>query len=140
MSNLVIYTDGSYSSARNQGGLAFVVTENDKEIARFSKAYKNVTNNKMELAAVILALAYIKEPIDSLTIKTDSMYVIGCATKGWKRKKNRDLWDRFDIAHIKAKALVKQPIEFVWVEGHASDSFNNLCDSLAVSASKELID
>ena len=137
---MVIYTDGSYSSARNQGGLAFVVTEDDKEVCRFSKAYKNVTNNKMELGAVILALASIKKPIDSLTIKTDSMYVIGCATKGWKRKKNVKLWEYFDKVFTKAQALVKNPIEFLWVEGHASDSYNNLCDELAVAASKELID
>lgn len=136
---MVIYTDGSYSSARNQGGLAFVITENEQEIARFSKAYKNVTNNKMELGAVILALASIKKPIDSLTIKTDSMYVIGCATKGWKRKKNVKLWETFDKVFEKAQALVNTPIEFLWVEGHSSNSFNNLCDSLAVAASKELI-
>jgi ribonuclease HI len=137
---MIIYTDGSYSPARDQGGLAFVVTKDDKEVHRFSKAYKHVTNNKMELAAVILALAYIKTPIDSLTIKTDSMYVIGCATKGWKRKKNQKLWEQFDKVFDKAQALVKSNIEFAWVEGHSDNSFNNLCDSLAVSASKEYID
>lgn len=137
---MVIYTDGSYSSARDQGGLAFVATENEKELYRYSKAYKGVTNNKMELGAVILALGSIKQPIDSLTIKTDSMYVIGCATKGWKRKKNVSLWEQFDKVFAKAQALVKTKIEFEWVEGHASNSFNNLCDSLAVAASKEFMD
>lgn len=137
---MVIYTDGSYSSARDQGGLAFVAVQDDLEVYRYSKAYKKVTNNKMELGAVILALASIKKPIDSLTIKTDSMYVIGCATKGWKRKKNVSLWEQFDKVLQKAQALVKTEIKFEWVEGHASNSFNNLCDSLAVAASKELMD
>ena len=138
---MIIYTDGSYSPARDQGGLAFVVvTEDEKEVYRFSKAYKNVTNNKMELSAVILALAYINTPIDSLTIKTDSMYVIGCAIKGWKRKKNQKLWEQFDKVFAKAQTLVKNKIEFVWVEGHSDNSFNNLCDELAVAASKEYID
>lgn len=137
---MVIYTDGSYSSARNQGGLAFVVTENEQELYRYSKAYKNVTNNKMELGAVILALASIKKPVHSLIVKTDSMYVIGCATKGWKRKKNVSLWEQFDKVLQKAQALVETKIEFEWVEGHASNSFNNLCDSLAVAASKEYMD
>ena len=68
------------------------------------------------------------------------MYVIGCATKGWKRKKNQKLWEQFDKVFDKAQALVKSKIEFAWVEGHSDNSFNNLCDSLAVSASKEYID
>ena len=137
---MTVYTDGSYSSARDQGGLAFVIVENDREVSRFSKAFKHVTNNKMELGAVILALASVKSPINSLTIKTDSQYVIGCAIKGWKRKKNVNLWKQFDIVFSKAQALVKDPIQFEWVKGHDTDSFNNLCDSLAVAASKEYID
>ena len=136
---MTIYTDGSYSQARNQGGLAFVAIENDKEIARFSKSYKNVTNNKMELGAVIMALAFVKNPIDSLTIKTDSMYVIGCATKGWKRKKNVNLWNQFDKVLAKTQELVKTDIQFEWVKGHDNNSFNNLTDELAVAASKEYI-
>jgi len=137
---MVIYTDGSYSSARDQGGLAFVIVDNDKEVSRFSKSYKHVTNNKMELGAVILALASVKSPINSLTIKTDSMYVIGCATKGWKRKKNVALWNHFDKVFAKAQELVETPIQFEWVKGHDTNSFNNLCDSLAVAASQEYID
>ena len=137
---MTVYTDGSYSSARDQGGLAFVIVENDVEVGRFSKAFKHVTNNKMELGAVILALASIKSPIDSLTIKTDSQYVIGCAIKGWKRKKNVKLWNQFDEVFSKTQALVKDPIQFEWVKGHDTNSFNNLCDSLAVAASKEYID
>lgn len=135
-----IYTDGSYSSARDQGGLAFVAVKNDKEVYRFSKSYKSVTNNKMELGAVILALASINSPIDSLTIFTDSMYVVGCATKGWKRKKNVKLWEQFDSVLSKAQALVKNEIKIEWVKGHDTNSFNNLCDSLAVSASKEYVE
>lgn len=135
-----IYTDGSYAPTTNQGGLAFVAVKDDTILYKFSKAYKNVTNNKMELGAVILALASIKSPIDSLTIFTDSMYVVGCATKGWKRKKNTKLWEQFDKVFSNAQAFVKNPIQIMWVKGHSDNSFNNLCDSLAVSASKEYID
>ena len=72
---MVIYTDGSYSSARDQGGLAFVAVQDDLEVYRYSKAYKKVTNNKMELGAVILALASIKKPI-GLSFKLNSVAIV----------------------------------------------------------------
>lgn len=137
MLEYTIYTDGSYSPARDQGGVGIVVIRDGNIISKFSKMYKNTTNNKMELQAVILALLAIRKPIDKLTIITDSQYVIGCATKGWKRKKNKELWAEFDAAYEKAKSLCPI-IEFDWTEGHADDEYNNLCDTLAVNASQEL--
>lgn len=86
-----VYTDGAYSSSRNQGGLGIVFIKDNKVIAKFSKTYKNTTNNRMELMAVIIALQSIKDE-NEITIYSDSMYVIGTATQGWKRKKNLDLW------------------------------------------------
>lgn len=139
MCEYVIYTDGSYSSARDQGGVGIVVLKDGKQIQKFSKPYKNTTNNKMELIAVILALTAIKNPIEKLTIITDSMYVLGCATKGWKRKKNQDLWKDFDKAYEKAKSLCKE-INFEWTKGHEDNEYNNLCDALAVQASKVIME
>lgn len=137
MSQYTIYTDGSYSSARDQGGVGIVVLRDGEKIQDFSKMYKNTTNNKMELTAVILALSAIKKPIDKLTIVTDSMYVLGCATKGWKRKKNQDLWKKFDEVYAKAKSLCKD-INFEWTKGHEDDEWNNFCDKIAVQASQLL--
>lgn len=48
MSTYRVYTDGAYSSARNQGGIGFVILKDDKEVARYSKMYKNSTNQRME--------------------------------------------------------------------------------------------
>ncbi len=137
MNEYIIYTDGSYSSARDQGGVGIVVLKNGEKIQEFSKMYKNTTNNKMELKAVILALQAIKSPIDKLTIITDSMYVLGCATKGWKRKKNKGLWETFDSSYKRAKSFCPE-INFEWTKGHEDNEFNNLCDKLAVSASQQL--
>ena len=93
----------------------------------------------MELIAVITALRAIKNPINSLTIYTDSMYVKGCATLGWKRKKNVELWMKFDETLAKAKDLVREPIQIEHVKGHADNVYNNLCDEIAVQASQELL-
>ena len=83
-----MYTDGAYSLTKNQMGIGTVFLKNNTLILEYSRMYKGGTNNIAELGAVIIGLRFIKKPIDSLTIVSDSMYVIGCATKGWKRKKN----------------------------------------------------
>lgn len=124
-----IYTDGAYSSSRNQGGCSFVILKENKIIAKFSKAYKNTTNNRMEMLAVILSLESLKK-IQPITIYTDSMYVIGTATLNWKRKKNHDLWKRFD------NVVKKFNITWKHVKGHSNNELNNLCDKLAVRASQ----
>lgn len=132
-----IFSDGAYSSKLDQGGVGILVLKGDKEILRYSKMYKHVTNNKMELGAVIIALRMIKGKIDSLTIYTDSMYVLGCATLGWKRKKNALLWEEFDKQHQRVKELCPK-IDFVHVKGHAGNKYNEIVDDLAVKASQEI--
>lgn len=132
MSVYLVYTDGAYSSARNQGGIGFVIIKNGKEVARYSKMYKNSTNQRMEQMAAIVALESITVPSE-ITIVSDSQYVICTYTKGWKRKANLDLWKRFDTAiafHTK--------VEFLWVKGHADDKYNKICDKLAQNASRTI--
>ena len=125
-----VYTDGAYSSSRNQGGLGIVFIKDNKVIAKFSKTYKNTTNNRMELMAVIIALQSIKDE-NEITIYSDSMYVIGTATQGWKRKKNLDLWEKYD-----AVIDLFKTVTFKHVKGHSTNVFNNLCDEMAVAASQ----
>ena len=125
-----VYTDGAYSSSRNQGGLGIVFIKDNKVIAKFSKTYKNTTNNRMELMAVIIALQSIKDE-NEIIIYSDSMYVIGTATQGWKRKKNLDLWEKYDAVIDSFKTVT-----FKHVKGHSTNVFNNLCDEMAVAASQ----
>lgn len=132
MSTYRVYTDGAYSSARNQGGIGFVILKDDKEVARYSKMYKNSTNQRMEQMAAIVALESITTPSE-VTIVSDSQYVVCTYTKNWKRKANLDLWKRFDAAiafHTK--------VEFLWVKGHDKDEYNNIADKLASNASQEV--
>lgn len=132
MSTYRVYTDGAYSSARNQGGIGFVILKDDKEVARYSKMYKNSTNQRMEQMAAIVALESISTPSE-VTIVSDSQYVVCTYTKNWKRKANLDLWKRFDAAiafHTK--------VEFLWVKGHDKDEYNNIADKLASNASQEV--
>jgi ribonuclease HI len=97
------------------------------------------TNNRMELTAVIEALAALKRPCE-VTLYLDSEYVRKGITEwiqGWKARgwrtaakqpvKNVDLWQKLD-------ALVAQGghrIDWRWVKGHAGDPGNERADSLA---------
>jgi ribonuclease HI len=51
-------------------------------------------------------------------------------SKRIQKEKNPDLWIRF------LKAYRKHNVRFVWIKGHASNPENELCDRLAVEASK----
>ena len=135
--NYVLYTDGAYSSLRDQGGIGLIILKDDKKILEYSEMYKGVTNNVMELGAVIIGLKAIKNCIHSLIIFTDSMYVIGCATKGWKRSKNKSLWKEFDKQFQRVQTLCSN-IEFKHVKGHNGNTYNEEVDKLAVKASQSI--
>ena len=97
----------------------------------------------MELWAVIVALEKLKKPQTEIIIYTDSKYVcdsvekkwvFGWEKKGFKGKKNEDLWRKFLLLYRKHK------VSFQWVRGHAGNEFNERADQLAVAAanSKDL--
>ncbi|MBK8806311.1 MAG: ribonuclease HI [Bacteroidales bacterium] len=140
MSNaIVIYTDGAASGNPGPGGYGAVLMSGPHR-KELSEGYRNTTNNRMELLAAIVALEAIKVENASVTIFSDSKYVIDSVEKGWLRnwlktdfkgKKNKDLWLRFH------KVYTKHKISFVWVKGHANVRENEVCDQLAVAASKQ---
>lgn len=138
MINYECYTDGAYSSARNQGGIGIVFIRNGEKVFEYSKGFKDTTNNRMEIFAALAALKALVKPVDTITIYTDSMYVIGCATLGWKRKKNVVLWESFDKEFTRVSKLCPN-IQFQHVKGHAENKWNNYVDRLAVAASQELL-
>ena len=128
-----IYTDGAYSSSRNQGGWAFVVIQDNKGIYKEYDGLINTTNNRMEIMGMLKALEWINKNSIPLPIKiyTDSMYVIGTLTLNWKMKKNIDLWQILI-------PLVNKDIEYLHVKGHDGNKFNEECDKWAVFGSNLL--
>lgn len=128
-----IYTDGAYSSSRNQGGWAFVVVQDNKVIHKDYEGLLNTTNNRMEIMGMLKALEWVKQNSIPLPIKiyTDSMYVIGTLTLNWKMKKNIDLWEILI-------PLVNKDIEYLHVKGHDGNKFNEECDKWAVFGSNLL--
>lgn len=136
MSELIIYTDGSSRGNPGPGGYGAVLHWGNT-IKEISQGYKRTTNNRMELMAAIAALEVLKRENLDITIYSDSAYVVNAVEKGWlfswakkgyKDKKNPDLWARFLTLYKKHR------IRFVWVKGHADNKWNNRCDILATSA------
>ncbi len=92
----------------------------------------------MELLAVIVALESIKRPELPVVIHSDSQYVINSIEKGWlwgwvkkgfKGKKNADLWQRFIPAYKRVN-----DVKLKWVKGHAGIPENERADELATLA------
>lgn len=131
---ITIYTDGSALGNPGPGGYGIVLRFGDKK-REIAAAYRNTTNNRMELLAVIVALQSLKTNKHPVHIYSDSKYVIDSITKGWlsswvkkgfKGKKNVDLWKQY-------LAIAKPfDLHFHWVKGHAGTPDNERCDRLAV--------
>ena len=136
---LQIYTDGAYKSYIDQGGIGIVWMKDDKVFKKYSKGFKHTTNNKMELIAMLCAFKSIKTSMDEVEFISDSQYVLGCLTKGWKKKKNIELWNILDKEYERVKSLIKN-IKFTHVRGHQDCFGNNLADELASNASLELLE
>jgi ribonuclease HI len=98
---------------------------------------RETTNNRMELTAVIEALATLKRH-SRIVLHTDSQYVMKGMTewiRGWKAKgwrtaskepvKNVDLWKRLD------DLVAQHEIKWVWVRGHSGHDGNERADALA---------
>lgn len=136
---LQIYTDGAYKSSIDQGGIGIVWMKDNKVFKKYSKGFKHTTNNKMELIAMLCAFKSIKTSMEEIEFISDSQYVLGCLTKGWKKKKNVELWNILDKEYERVKSLVKN-IKFTHVRGHQDCFGNNLADELASNASLELLE
>ena len=143
MSVIRIYTDGAAKGNPGPGGFGVVMKFND-QLKEFSQGFRMTTNNRMELLAVIHALEQLKSSKYPVELYSDSKYVVDSVAKGWvfgwktkgfKGKKNVDLWMRYLELHAKYQ------ITFYWIKGHNGHPENERCDQLAVTAaeSKELL-
>lgn len=146
---VTLYTDGACSGNPGPGGygaiLVYVDSNGKAHEKELAAGFPNVTNNQMELMAVIVGLEALKKTAD-VTVISDSKYVVdafnnnwidGWVKKGWKTAgkspvKNVELWQRL------LKAKEPHDVKFVWIKGHAGHPYNERCDSLAVTAYKNL--
>ena len=94
MKHVYIYTDGACRGNPGPGGWGAILVYNGHE-KELSGGHPETTNNRMELTAVITALATLKEPCE-VTLTSDSKYVIDGITKGWARSWKARGWIKGD--------------------------------------------
>jgi ribonuclease HI len=131
-----IWTDGACKGNPGPGGWGVLLraAAHEKELFGGDPA---TTNNRMELTAVIEALASLKRRC-RVIVHTDSQYVKlgitdwlptwvrrGWKTAGNKAVKNADLWQRL------AQLASEHDVEWRWVRGHAGNTGNERADALA---------
>ncbi len=138
MHNVIIYTDGASSGNPGKGGYGTILMSGHHK-KELSQGYQLTTNNRMELLAVIVGLEALKKEHCQVTVYSDSKYVVdaiekkwvfGWLKKGFKGKKNEDLWRRF------LQIYPKHQVKMVWIKGHANIPGNERADQLAVEASQ----
>jgi ribonuclease HI len=143
MKHVTIYTDGACLGNPGPGGYGVILSYNGKE-KEISKGFKNTTNNRMELRAVIEGLKALKENCD-VTIVTDSKYVAEAMQKGWVAKWKANGWKRnkkekalnIDLWEQLLELCEKHNVKFEWISGHSGHPQNERCDKMAVNAAKQ---
>jgi len=143
MKHVTIYTDGACLGNPGPGGYGVILSYNGKE-KEISKGFKNTTNNRMELRAVIEGLKALKENCD-VTIVTDSKYVAEAMQKGWVAKWKANGWKRnkkekalnIDLWEQLLDLCEKHNVKFEWISGHSGHPQNERCDKMAVNAAKQ---
>ncbi|HQZ31505.1 MAG TPA: ribonuclease HI [Arenimonas sp.] len=131
-----IHTDGACLGNPGPGGWAALLIHEGRE-RELAGGEALTTNNRMEMLAAIMALEALKAPCQ-VVLSTDSQYVqkgIGEWLPGWIRRgwktaggepvKNKDLWERLQLAAAPHK------VQWKWVKGHAGHVENERVDKLA---------
>ncbi len=136
-----VYTDGACINP-GRGGYSTVIIYPGGDHQEFFGGYVKTTNNRMEIMGCICAMRKLQGEERTITLFSDSKYVVYGMTKGWaKRWKskgwiksdgeptfNSDLWEEMLSLSRELR------ISFQWVKGHNGDTMNERCDFLAKKA------
>ena len=140
-----IFTDGACRGNPGPGGWGALLRYQGRE-KKLLGAVAETTNHRMELTAVIEALASLKNDRLRVKVTTDSRYVMdgirswlpNWKKRGWKTAakkpvKNVDLWKSLDELHQ------RYDVEWAWVKGHSGHPGNEMADQLANDAIDKML-
>jgi ribonuclease HI len=145
----LVFSDGSaLVNPGGPGGTGFVVLDRQQRALRFggtryvTDGPNPVTNNRMELRAVLEALTGLPAG-EGAEVVSDSQYLINALSKwihGWRKKGwrtaaggpvlNRDLIEAIDARGREVG------VAYSWVRGHHGHAVNEIVDGLAQAAAR----
>ena len=142
------YTDGASTGSRGPGGYGAVLTWGGKT-EEVSGGEQDTTNLRMEVTAACVALETMDEG-HTLTIYSDSSYLVNCMRRGWHEKwrengwinrrkgpvANRDLWERLLEATQRHREVRWRKVKGHQKASGAHKAGNDRADELAVTAKK----
>ena len=123
---VAIFCDGSsLGNGRLDMRAAAVALLGYKGIWRAFGEYLGVaTNQQAEIAAAALGLESLREPC-RVRLFTDSRYVVETMNGRFRRKMNKEWWERLD------KAAQNHDVHWEWTKGHAGHLLQEAVDQAA---------
>ncbi len=134
---IIAAADGSALGNPGPAGWAWYIDEG----CWHAGGWKNATNNRGELMAVLDLLRSTADSGEDLKVFCDSQYVINALTKwmpgwkrkGWKKADGKEVLNR-DLLELLDSALTGREVEFEWVKGHSNHAMNEAADERARAA------
>ena len=139
-STVIIYADGACSPNPGKGGYGVILVDDGRR-QELSGGFRKTTNNRMELFSVIAGLKSLAPDTRSVTVYSDSRYVVDMYMGGYARKWKANQWRRgrepalnSDLWDALLTLCDRHRVNFQWVRGHAEHPENTRCDELAILA------
>jgi ribonuclease HI len=149
VTRFLAFCDGSsLSNPGGPGGTGFVVIDRSRPALRFGGTRwvedgpQGVTNNRMELRAVLEALQDLPRG-ETVEVVSDSRYVVdalsswihGWRRRGWRTAAGDPVLNRDLIEAVDARAC-ELVVRYRWVRGHDGHAANEIVDELAQCAAR----
>lgn len=149
---LEIYTDGSCcgnGKEENIGGYGVVIIDNNEVIDFYGCREENTTNNRMEMKALLYALALTQNKYKDkeIIIKSDSAYCVNMFNE-WIHSWASNNWRRAGNKEIENLDLVKEFYPYTQINfsnfqveripGHSGFLGNEIADALATNNEAKL--
>ncbi|MGI6751718.1 MAG: RNase H family protein [Anaerovoracaceae bacterium] len=130
MNTLYIHTDGACSGNQNENNIGGwgAVLEYGKHRKELFGGEVNTTNNRMEMMALLKALGALKNEGLTISVFSDSSYLMNCFREKWYENWHRNNWKTSKKTDVENRDLweslltltAKHNISFYRVKGHVN--------------------
>jgi ribonuclease HI len=132
-----VFTDGGAAPNPGPGGWGAVYVVDGEIVAEASGHDGDTTNNRMELTALIEAVALVPEgrpatvySDSNLVVRTINEWAAGWEQRGWKRKSGKV--ENVDLVKRAFYAFRRRPeLTLEWIPAHSGYRWNEYADALA---------